>query len=218
MAQLTIQFVRNTLADGFYLRVDVLSSIDIDPKCVVARIGREGSPESISRIGTLTDLAGLNAAPVGGYTHFQGAGLAATPPVAGDFIQLNSIPSLWTYLGYSPGTYHEVQSWDPGYNVVEVVPVDVFPAFGGQLSYTLYDSSYVAKGTFVSSGFACLNVFNSSWDSEIYYRLRTIDSAIPELYNAINKFVALQTEAQSLVDSTGLYLDEYGGSSTEVYT
>lgn len=218
MAQLTIQFVRDTLADGFYLKVDVLGGVDIDPKCVVARIGREGSLESISRIGTLTDLAGLSVAPVGGYTHFQDAGLATVSPVAGDFIQLNAIPSLWTYLGYVPGTYHEVQSWDPVYNAMEVVPADVFPAFGGQLSYTLYDSLFVAKGTFVSSGFACLNVFSSSWDSEIYYRLQVIDSAISELQNAINKFVSLQTEAQSLVDTTELYLDEYEGSSTEIYT
>jgi len=219
MAQLTIEFTRDTLADAFYLGVDVLSGVDVDPVCIVARSGFQGELESISRVGTLIDLTGVPAAPVvDGYNHFYEEAFGTTVPVATDLIVLNEIPSLWTFLGYVPGTQHEVSSFDAAYNVVKVVPGDEFPAFGGRLSFTLYDSSLVPRGVFNGSGAATLDVYDGTWDDQVYYRLRTIHSSVDSLSSAINKFVSLQTQAQSLVDSTETYLDEFAGTSTEIYT
>lgn len=215
MAQLTIEFTRDTLSEGFYLGVDVLSGIDVDPFCLVATIGRANSAETLARVATLNDLVGIPEAPSGGYAYLQDPSLSAIVPVATDRIQLNAVPALWEYLGYTPGTIHEVLSWNAPYTAVEVTPE--FPAFGGALSYTLYDSGMLPRGTFDQSGAAILNILSSSWDDEIYYRFRTLSTSIKELGNAINKLLSLQTQAQSLVDNTEKYLDEYGGTSTEVY-
>lgn len=219
MAQLTVQFVRDTLADAFYLGVDVLGSLDVDPVCLVARNGFRNSTESLTRFATLTDLMGIPAAPVvDGYNHLFNLDFNVTVPVATDIIILDEVPALWEYLGYVPGTQHVVSSYDATYRVAKVVPGDEFPAYGSRLSFTLYDAGLIPKGSFVSAGAATLDVYDGTWDDEPYYRLRTIHTSIAELVNAINKFISLQTEAQSLVDNTETYLDEYAGTSTEVYT
>jgi hypothetical protein len=219
MAQLTIEFDRDTLSDSFFLGVDVLSGVDVDPVCIVARRGMANTFEYIARIATLNDFVGIKPAPVAdGYNHFYGKEFNTVIPVATDLIQLNEVPSLWTHLGYTPGTYHQVLSYDPAYKVVEVVPGSEFPAYGGRLSFSLYDSGLLSKGSFVQSGAATLDLYSGAWDKEVYYRLQTINTSIEALQNAIDKFVSLQTEAQSLVDTTETYLDEYEGSSTEIYT
>ncbi|RKY28651.1 MAG: hypothetical protein DRP83_00325 [Planctomycetota bacterium] len=219
MAQLTVEFIRDTLSDGFYLGVDVLSGVDVDPVCIVVRKGAASTPEYIARIATLTDLAGIPAAPVvAGYNQFYSQEFDLVVPVAGDYIQLVSPPGLWDYLGYVPGTYHEVAAYDPVHKVCEVVPGDEFPAYAGRLSFALFDSGLLPKGSFVSAGAATLDVYGGAWDDELYYRLQTIHTSIEQLQDAINKFVSLQTEAQSLVDNTETYLDEYEGTSTEIYT
>lgn len=219
MAQLSIEFTRDTLADAFYLGVDVLSGVDVDPVCLVVTNGFRNHVERLTRIATLNDLTGIPDAPVvSGYNHFFESGFSTLTPVATDLIVLNEVPSLWTYLGYVPGTQHEVDSFDPAYDVAKVVIGDEFPAYGGRLSFTLYDSGLTPKGVFNGSGAATLDVYDGSWDEQPYYRMQSIHASIPDLATAINKFISLQTEAQSLVDNTETYLDEYAGTSTEIYT
>lgn len=215
MAQLTIQYTRDVLSAGYYLGVDVLSGVDIDPVCVVASVGRGGSPEQIARIATLNDFVDIQEAPSAGYVIFYDPTLFTFAVAATDIIVLSHVPPLWTRLGYAGSTQHTVSSTDPSTDSVVVTPA--FPAYADGLSYVLYDSGMVLKATILSSGTA-MSAIGSSWDAEIYYRMQTINSAIAELQGAINTYSALQSEAQSLVDSTEQYLEEYSGTDTEIYT
>jgi len=215
MAELTIEYVRDTLANGFYLGTSVLGSVDIDTKCLVIRKGTADTEEYIARVATLTDLAGIEEAPAGGYDWIQEPGFASVTPAVGDIVVIHAAPALWDYLGYAP-VPRTVTAWDMAYNAVCVTPA--FPAYAKNLSLTLYDSGFLTKGIFTDSAAACLDIFNPSWLSRTYYRAASYDAHLDTLEAAINKYVVLQSEAQSLVDATETYLDEYEGTDTETYT
>lgn len=216
MAELTIEYIRDTLSDGFYLGTNVLGAVDIDTKCLVARKGTGSTEEYISRIATLPDLEGIEEAPAGGYERLQESGFSGVTPSVGDQVVLHSVPSLWNYLGYVAGTFHDVTAWDPVSKTVRVNPV--FPAYHKGLSFSLYSSGLSLKGSFTDSAASCLDIFGLAWADRMYYRLDSYDAQFDTLEAAINKYVSLKTQAQSLVDSTETYLDEYEGTDTEIYT
>lgn len=220
MAELQITFIRNTLSDGFYLGTEVIAATDIVEECLVATVGREGNSEYLARVATLNDFDGIDLATSEEYQWLRDDALYPLHPLVTDTVVFTAVPTLWTErLGYTLGTVHAITAVTAGPAPQDVVLQlsPALPAFGEEVSFSLYRGGFpVYTGT--ATGTVACHPHTAIWEGEVYYRKKVLHTSIPNLVTAINKFVAIQTEAQSLVDNTERYLDEYAGTDTEVYT
>jgi hypothetical protein len=222
MASLTLAFDRDTLSEGFYLETEVTAATDIDLSCLVAVKGTASTPETIVRIATLEDLAGIAEAPAGGYLHLWDPAFAGAAPIVTDIVRVTSVPAMWTEkLGYVLGD-HVVDDVDILANRwVRVSAVSPFPSYGTGISFKIYNATLTTlKYTGVMTGTATRDLYTdpAAWNPRTHYRMPTSYSVFSALETAINKLISLRTQAQSLVDNTALYLDSYDGSGPETFT
>lgn len=212
MAQLTIEYDKDVLTNGYYIKTKVLSA---DPasiqSCLVVRKPSSADGETLVRVATLVDLEALPSAE--GLLFFTAIDIGTHGAVEDSILRFTTLPPEWVKAGLSPDLDYTIDSI-PDVNTVKI-KLGVFPHYyrGDLIAWELR----TAGDVLITNGSGGETIRDQPTE-DMYYRTTEYIDVYPDLNAATNAQASFDSQAQSLVDDSTLGAESFSGTEEKVYT